>query len=771
MSEERTEGSAKVRRVLVVDDDPALRDLVERTLKRAGFEAATVSCGADAVERAAADPGLVLLLDQKLPDMSGREIVTALSARGLQVPFVMMTGQGDERLAVDMMKLGAADYLLKDVDMVDRLPAILDRVFRGIETERRLHTAEEALRESERRFRAIFRDIPSVSVQGYSSEGTVRYWNRASETLYGFSEAEALGRNLVDLIIPPELRDAVAADVRNMVETSQALAPAEMTLMRKDGSRVPVLTHHVVVHTAGEPELFCIDVDLSELKRVELERERLTQAIEQSGETVVITDGEGRILYANPTFEQITGYARSEALGQSLQMLRSGRHDDAFYREMWETVRSGKVWKGEIVNRRKDGALFTEQATLSPVRDPSGKIVHFVAVKRDVTEQKRTAEMLVQSQKMEAIGRLAGGVAHDFNNMLAVIMGNTEMALDELEPGHSLRADLQEVHKAAARSADLTRQLLAFARKQTAVPKMLDLNETVAGMLKMLRRLIGENVALEWRPGPDLGFVRMDPSQIDQILVNLCVNARDAVRSTGTIAISTDFAALDAAACAELAGAVPGDYVRLAVADDGCGMDAETASHVFEPFFTTKSLGQGTGLGLATVYGIVKQNGGFIYLSSEVGKGTAFEVYLPRHRSKPEKASSEESTAPPMRGHETVLLVEDEPAILRMVQSLLERRGFHVLPAGGPGEALRLAEAHPGEIDLLITDVIMPEMNGRDLARTLLAQYPGLRRLFMSGHSADVLADHGVMDGDVHFIQKPFTLKDMQTRIADALAK
>ena len=371
---------------------------------------------------------------------------------------------------------------------------------------------------------------------------------------------------------------------------------------------------------------------------------------------------------------------------------------------------------------------------------------------------------------MESIGRLAGGVAHDFNNMLGVILGYAEMLLEQSGKDEAATAALQGIQQAALRSAQLTGQLLAFARKQTVAPKILDLNTTVEGMLKMLRRLIGEDIELVWLPGKNLGLVKVDPSQIDQILANLCINARDAIGDTGRVTIETDNAVFDEDYCAVHAGSVPGEYVLLVVSDSGCGMDHETVAHLFEPFFTTKETGKGTGLGLAMIYGIVKQNNGFINVYSEQGRGTTFKIYLPR-LSQASDAPVETAVAKRMdAGSETVLLVEDEPMILQMVSLMLQRLGYKVLPAASPGEAIRLAEDHAGTIHLLMTDVIMPEMNGRDLAGKLLSLYPGLKRLFMSGYTANVIAHHGVLDEGVHFIQKPFSRNELAGKVREVLA-
>ena len=370
---------------------------------------------------------------------------------------------------------------------------------------------------------------------------------------------------------------------------------------------------------------------------------------------------------------------------------------------------------------------------------------------------------------MESVGRLAGGVAHDYNNALSVIIGFTDLAITKVDPTGSLRAHLDQVLKAADHAANITRQLLAFARKQTIDPKVIDLNENVESMLKMLRRLIGEDIDLAWLPGTALWSVKMDPSQINQILANLCVNARDAIEGVGKITIETGNATFDEAYCSDHAGFVPGEFIRLAVSDNGCGMDRETLGSIFEPFFTTKNLDKGTGLGLATIYGIIKQNNGFLNAYSEPGKGTTIKCYLTRHEGKAAKIQGE-STAetPPGRG-ETVLLVEDDLALLNLAEKILDGLGYTVLSANSPNEAMGLAEKTAGEIHLLVTDVIMPEMNGHELAKRLQSLNPNLKCVFMSGYSADTIAHHGVLDERVQFIQKPFSRKDLATIVRKVL--
>jgi signal transduction histidine kinase/ABC-type amino acid transport substrate-binding protein/ActR/RegA family two-component response regulator len=413
-----------------------------------------------------------------------------------------------------------------------------------------------------------------------------------------------------------------------------------------------------------------------------------------------------------------------------------------------------------------------------PERDSTGRVFAYRGIVINITDRKRAEEareqlqsQLNQAQKMEFVGRLAGGVAHDFNNMLGVILGHTEMALEQVEKTLPIAMDLQEIRNAAERSADLTRQLLIFARKQTVTPKIIDLNETVEGMLKMLRRIMGEDIALTWLPGIALWPVKIDPPQLDQVLANLCVNARDAITGVGHISIETDNVVFDADEGAKYRGIVPGEYVLLSVSDDGCGMDKETLDKLFEPFFTTKGIGKGTGLGMATVYGIIKQNNGFINIYSEPDKGTTLKIYLPRQEGEVERSQPEGPVTPAARGHEMILLVEDEMAILNMGKKMLESLGYRVVAANTPGKAVDLAEKYGGEIQLLMSDVVMPEMNGRDLANRLFAHNPKLKILFMSGYTADVIAHHGVLDPSMHFIQKPFSIKDLSDKVREALEK
>ena len=553
---------------------------------------------------------------------------------------------------------------------------------------------------------------------------------------------------------------------------------AEYRLCRPDGTICWVRSHGSAHQQPnGHIAAFGTTTDINEQKRAEAalrDSETKYQSLFDNAQVALFRTGisDGRLIEINRRYAQMAGY---ENVQECMAEFNSSEAwaDPHGRDELVKILRErGHVNDYETEIIRRDGAhiwiLFS--ATIFPEQGfIEGSIVEITDRKKAEQEREKLQAQLTQAQKMESIGRLAGGVAHDFNNMLSIILGNTEMVLDEIDTGNPFFENMQEIRKAAERSADFTRQLLAFARKQTIAPKVLDLNETIEGMHNMLRRLIGENIDLAWLPKTDLWPIKLDPSQADQILANLCVNARDAIKEIGKITIETDNASFDEDYCREHEGFKPGEYVVIGVSDDGGGMGRETLENIFEPFYSTKDVGKGTGLGLATVYGIARQNNGFINVYSQPGEGTTLKIYFPRHVEKVTQPRNQQMREAEPGGDETILLVEDEKGILRMTTMMLERFGYTVLSASSADEAMRICESCAGEIDMLMTDVVMPEMSGRDLAEKLVQSYPDLKCLFMSGYTANVIAHHGVLDEGIRFINKPFSKQELAVKVREVL--
>jgi PAS domain S-box-containing protein len=498
---------------------------------------------------------------------------------------------------------------------------------------------------------------------------------------------------------------------------------------------------------------------------------KLSCAVEQSADMIFITNNEGIIEYVNPAFERLTGYSQAEVLGQTPKFLNSGQQAPALYRELWETIRSGDVYRSILVNRKKNGDLCYVDESISPIRDAQGQITHFVSNGRDLTDRLQLEAQLLQAQKMDAVGRLAGGIAHDFNNLLTIITSYSELALDSVIPGSATQSRIQEILAAAHRAADLTRQLLAFSRKQPQALRVAELNPVISAIVKTLHRLIGEDIELIFVPGEGLGRIRLDPVQIEQILMNLAANSRDAMPQGGRFTIQTSDVYLDEQYADRKRAIIPrGRYVVLTVSDTGAGIPEDQLSHIFEPFYSTKSPGKGTGLGLATVYGIVKQNHGFVWAFSEPGMGTIFKIYLPCVQDRLSTLEIPDSSpGDATRGTETVLLVEDEEALRRAAAEFLSLRGYNVLEAKDGRDALSVAKNHGSTIHLAVSDVVMPYMSGGQLAKELETIRPETRVLFVSGYAGQTVLDHKVAHVESNFLQKPFTLKQLAGKVRTVL--
>jgi two-component system, cell cycle sensor histidine kinase and response regulator CckA len=654
--------------------------------------------------------------------------------------------------------------------------------------------AEQMQRESEEHLSSIFRSAP-VGIGSVVNRELRRVNSRLCE-MTGYDEGELVGQSARILYHSNEDFEFVGREKYAQIR-DHGTGTVETHWQRKDGTTIEVLLSSTPVdmqdHSKG---VTFTALDITERKQAETgllaERQYLTDIIDSLPDPTFIIDNDQRVVVWNRAAEAMTGVQRNDLIGKGdyayavpfygeprpilIDLVNiSEKERERSYTNVKRI--DDKIYAETFIQTLNDGEGVYLWGVAAPLYNQTGLRIGAIEVIKDITEIKKTEksniqlqEQLLQAQKIESIGRLAGGIAHDFNNMLGVILGHAELAQKQLDKTLPIFYNLEEIRKATQRSADITRQLLAFARKQTIAPQVIDLNVSVDGMLTMLRRLIGEDINLTWLPGKNLGLINIDPSQLDQVLANLFVNARDAIAGIGKVTIETNNVAFDEAYCRVHAEFAPGKYVMLAVSDNGCGMDVETMAHLFEPFFTTKEMGKGTGLGLATIYGIVKQNYGFINVYSELGQGTTFKIYLPRHEGNAALTPKVDTAGPVMPGNEVILLVEDEQMILGMTTTMLELQGYKVLPAATPGEAICLAQEHAGEIHLLMTDVIMPEMNGKDLAKTLFSVYPNLKLLFMSGYTANVIAHHGVLDEGVYFIQKPFSIKDLGAKLREALA-
>ncbi len=599
-------------------------------------------------------------------------------------------------------------------------------------------------------------------------------WNESAARIFGYAKEEVLGMGPPFEKILPASAGPHAQEILRRLRSGDMAAHGINENRTRDGRTIICQWYNTPLldGDGAFAGLISLAQDVTASRQAEEAlrlRDRAVQAVTQG---ILITDPsqpDNPIIYASPGFEQLTGYAAAEVVGRNCRFLQGKETDPDAVARLRRAIRDGQRCTTELLNYRKDGTPFRNELSVSPVRDEEGRLTHFVGVQTDVTERRRLEEQYRQAQKMEAVGQLAGGIAHDFNNLLTIINGYADLLMQSLPADDPSRGLLAEIQRAGERSAGLTRQLLAFSRRQVLAPRVFDLNAVVADIEKMLRRVIGEDVRLATAPAPGLWPVKADPGQVEQVLLNLAVNARDAMPTGGQLTIETRNVELDDEYARAHPGARPGPHVLLAVSDTGCGMTDEVKARVFEPFFTTKGPGKGTGLGLATVYGIVTQSGGHVAVYTEVGHGTTFEVYLPcaQQRLPPEKSHPGLAVMP--RGRETVLLVEDEDAVRALTRHVLRGCGYTVLEARDGAEALRLAEQQRGGIDLLVTDVVMPRLSGREVAERLAGMSPRMKVLFLSGYTDDAVVRHGILEADVAFLQKPYSPASLAAKVRDVL--
>jgi len=641
-------------------------------------------------------------------------------------------------------------------------------------TERKL--SEEALKRANASLDAVIDNIPIMVFLKDPNELRFVRFNRAGEELLGSSRDDLIGKNDYDFF-PKEQADFFTEKDRQVLRDKKLVdVPEELIQTRNLGERILHTRKVPVLKENGEPEfLLGVSEDITEHKRSEkalqLSEARFKHIIESSNDVIyVLQDLKFKML--NRKFEEVTGWARKEAMAPEFDVI------SLYTPESRETVleRLAKRERGEAV---PDRYAFKFQNKKGEIRELEVNVSEIIwdgrpasmGFCRDITEQRLLEAQLFQAQKMESVGRLAGGVAHDFNNMLQVILTNTQFSLDDQSLDASTRERLIDIQSAARHSADLTRQLLAFARKQTVAPVSLDLGEAIFKLLKVLKQMIGEDIELSLVQGAHVGRIKIDPVQVNQILANLCVNARDAISDTGKITIEVGPAELDEKYCSDHPGAKPGSYAMLKVSDTGCGMSREVVDHMFDPFFTTKAIGKGTGLGLPMVYGIVKQNNGYISVDSEIDRGTTFTLYFPLCDDAEDEDESDSERNLPRGSGQVVLLVEDDKTVLHIAKTSLEKLGYVVISAASADESLQLVKEHSGEIHLLLTDVIMPGMNGRELADQIKLVIPDIHCIFMSGYTADVIAHRGVLSQSINFLQKPFTFSDLALKVSEVIGR
>ena len=804
---------------LIVDDNTTNLAMLRALLQGHGLEVHEARNGVEALTTARQHPPDVVISDLLMPVMDGYTLVCHWRAdpRLQRIPFLVYTATytepKDERLA---KALGADAFMIKpaepemlmalvrevlaqahdgtlasastlgfdDLVLLKQYNEVLvrkleqkivetDTINRALREEIvQRRSAEAEARESEERFRTTFEQV-AVGIAYYDRSGRLLRVNDKFCDMTAYSREELLGMTFLELTAPEDRAESEAARLA-ILAGRQTVYSAEKQYLTKNGTTFWCHVNSTLIKEAADtPEYFVsVLTDIMERKRSELALRLRDRAIQSVSQGIIITElgrNDNPIIYASAGFERITGYRAEEVLGRDCRFLQGAETDANTVARMREAIARREACEVEIVNYRKDGSTFWNALSLNPVIDDSGAVGHYVGVQIDTSERKLLEQLLQQSQKMEAVGQLAGGVAHDFNNLLTVISGNAGLVLDMPDVNGMVRDCVADIRAASERAAGLTQRLLGFSRRSILQPKVLDLNAAVTESMTLLRRLIGEEIELTTVLGADLNPVKVDPAQLDQVLLNLAVNARDAMPKGGRLTIETANVSLSDDYAATHLDAKSGPHVLLAMTDTGCGMPREIMDRIFEPFFTTKEVGKGTGLGLSMVLGIVQQSGGCINVYSEPGRGTSFKIYLPvvaEHFSPKKDVQS----LPDPRGTETVLVVEDEKGVRDFAVTSLRQLGYQAEAACDSEEALGLLQARGGRFDLVITDVVMPKLSGPQLVEALRKRIPDVRVLYMSGYTDDTVVRHGLLEAEVAFLQKPFSVQELARKVREVLA-
>ena len=809
------EGRAQV---LVIDDEEPIRNSLQAFLEDFDYRVITAKNGREGIDLFDAEHPDLVLVDLRMPVVDGLDVLAYVTRTAPDTPIIVVSGTGVIKDVIEALRLGAWDYLLKPVEDLSVLRHAIEKTLErshllrenqeyqlhledeiakqteelkraNAELKREVTTraqAEERLRRSQEMLGSILRAIPDV-IYRLDSMGRIVFISEAVRR-YGYEPEDLCGRNVLDLVHPDD-RERVRYGMHERRTGSRRTKNLEVRLFVKRGSgasedgksegsteeeRVFLVEAEGVFESerGGKGMLLGtqgIARDISDYKKAEEALHRRGQALEQSVDGIIITGLDGTMQFVNKAWASMHGYEAKELVGQHWRVFFTEEQLEGEVVQFLEAAGQPGGCKDDISHVRKDGSAFPTRMSTTALRNDADSIVGLVWSARDITDELRLEGQLRQAQKLEAIGHLAGGVAHDFNNLLQGILGYGDMAMQELPSDSPAYESIEEVMKAADRATTLIRQLLTFSRREKLEARHVDLNRIISDLMKMIQRVIGEHIELRIAPGHKLGVVFADPGQLEQILMNLCVNARDAMPQGGQIQIETSVARLDRRFCQRHPWARPGEYVLLSVTDNGEGMSPEVRERIFEPFFTTKEAGKGTGLGLATVYGIVTQSGGLIQVESESGKGTCFRIYMPRTGEETSVAAELERLESTAQGTETILLAEDEELVRSLAVNVLERAGYRVLTASDGEEAIRIYEEHGDEVDLLLLDVVMPRKGGRTVYETIRAQNPNVPTLFCSGHSYDILEKGSLPDGEVRLLQKPYNSRVLLQMIRELL--
>jgi len=743
--------------ILIVEDDQAVATLEQRRLERAGYSVITAPGPAEAMALLARHRFALILLDYRLPgDVDGLTFYQQVKDAGYDLPVILVTGFGNEAVVIRALRDGVRDFVTKSTEYLDYLPEAVARVLKQIEIERQLI-------ESEARLTAVIASAKDAILVA-ESDRRITLFNTAAEEMFRCSAKEALGQSL-NRFLPPDIEEP---DPSKKDQSLSMQVRSRTRGLRANGEEFPVEASVSRVDRAGRHLYAVVVRDVTERQNAEkLLREQAT-LLEKAQDAILIRNLDGRISFWNRGAERLYGWTAAEAIGREADRLLFN-NKSPLLAEANAAIAARGEWSGELGQVDRRGREVWVNSSWTLVRDDATRPNSVLIINTNVSERKELEMQLLHAKRLESIGRLAGGVAHDFNNLLTVITGYCDMLLATAQLPDSSANFLHEIKKASDRAAGLTRQLLAFSRKQILAPRLLDVNTLVHDAENLLRRLIGEHIELTTVLTPGLWPVRADPVQLEQVIINLVVNSRDAMPKGGRLRIETGNARLDAAYAQKHLDVRPGHYVRLAVADTGVGMDQATRAQIFEPFFTTKEIGKGTGLGLATVYGVVKQSGGHVDVDSEPGRGATFQIYLPAAVGAPEADVPIAGPFQAYAGTGSVLLVEDEEGVRELARLALQTSGYTTQAASDGFEALAMARSRREPFDLLVTDVVMPKMSGRELAAEIKALSPGIQLLFLSGYTDDAVVHSGLLERGAEFLHKPFTPLTLVRKVHELL--